>query len=367
MPTRLCANVRTRWIFAAPNTVERRVFTLVELLAVIAIIAVLAALLLPSLQRARFMATRTACLSNMRQWGTASHLFGNDRDGLTPRGIDWYEPHFYTPSINPNPDKDISPFFFPHAHDAAGGPVHHRSAYYAVATGGTTAWRMTAQGVLAVDYLNSVDVMYCPGTDRREDPVVRYLDTTFQETENWGWQSLKNGGVAARWSDHACFTGYSNFLHGLDRAPAPDWAFTERQDTSSPVYVEENWFAPTFNTVRAGIASGDTDVRRDYSPLMFACLRGGGLTPHALDGRQQGANGVMLDGSARWIPEREVFEWVDVWNDARNSNIPYYPSGDYGVSRFENGDAGSDGTQYGGDKVKMQILARYGLSPGGAP
>ena len=51
---------------------DRRAFTLIELLVVIAIIAILAAILFPVFAQARESARTTACLSNVRQMGTAS-------------------------------------------------------------------------------------------------------------------------------------------------------------------------------------------------------------------------------------------------------------------------------------------------------
>ncbi len=61
---------------------RNRAFTLIELLVVIAIIAILAAILFPVFAQAKVAAKKTACISNMKQWGTSGQIYLADNDDM---------------------------------------------------------------------------------------------------------------------------------------------------------------------------------------------------------------------------------------------------------------------------------------------
>jgi len=63
----------------------RRAFTLLEILVVAGVLALLAAMLFPAFSRARNMARRASCVSNLRQIGLASQMYERDADELAPR------------------------------------------------------------------------------------------------------------------------------------------------------------------------------------------------------------------------------------------------------------------------------------------
>lgn len=63
---------------------KRSAFTLIELLVVIAIIAILAAILFPVFAQAKAAAKTTSTISNLKQLGTAVHMYAGDYDDMTP-------------------------------------------------------------------------------------------------------------------------------------------------------------------------------------------------------------------------------------------------------------------------------------------
>jgi len=63
---------------------NRRGFTIIELLGVVALIGILAAILLPSLAQARERARRASCAVNLSQLGMALRMYAEENQGALP-------------------------------------------------------------------------------------------------------------------------------------------------------------------------------------------------------------------------------------------------------------------------------------------
>jgi len=69
-------------------TYRHKGFTLIELLVVISIIALLMAILMPALSRVRKQGQAVACLNNLKQIGTAMHMYAQENADFIPRALD---------------------------------------------------------------------------------------------------------------------------------------------------------------------------------------------------------------------------------------------------------------------------------------
>ncbi len=163
-------------------------FTLVELLVVVSILVLLVAILVPSLRKAKDLARRTACASNLHQIGMALRMYlGDNNDvmpvatpfgGMPPPGDDGPPeiPDIATalkPYLSKNVSDQDAVFHCPA--DVPGkthreGPLHGRSFYE---TDGTS---------YAYNFFLSGNKMY---EIVRKDRVVRYFGGQVTEEEIW--------------------------------------------------------------------------------------------------------------------------------------------------------------------------------------
>jgi prepilin-type N-terminal cleavage/methylation domain-containing protein len=227
----------------------KKAFTLIELLVVIAIIAILAAILFPVFGRAKESARKTACISNLKQLGTAFTMYLGDYDDRLPdrRDLKTSLPGGYRPWTT-----------WPPSDPRAG-------------------WA----GVIMEPYLRNRDIWSCPslpGTAMGE--AVQVLQRTAEApdgfpTRIWLWR----------------------FDRPEDPVPRDNlWGKTPEQALADLIAE---------NSPFIGVPDGISDIEMAVDPYFPSTVP----APPALRGRSMhfgGRNRQFLDGHVRWMRDRRT-------------------------------------------------------------
>ncbi len=239
---------------------RRRGFTLIELLVVIAIIAILAALLLPALANSKERARRAACLSNVRQFLIAAHVYAGDNEQHVPRGG----------TDNRNQDDTHTPIL------------------------------STATQSNILQYASPLRVLDCPN-----------LAKSFEKGE--GWRLHQDYGIAI---------GY-HYMGGHSHTPWPaiggatnTW-LSPQKTTDDPAVVlvaDLNVWAPSFQRILAPHGARGHAIKDEA----YFELHPEAYSQTAKDIGARGGNVGLLDGSVAWrdISRMNTYPASQLWGES---------------------------------------------------
>lgn len=254
----------------------RQGFSLIELLVVIAIISILAAILFPIFQGVREDARRTACLSNMRQIGLATHLYTQDYDEKYPESK--------PASSNPPGDDNSANSSFETTD--YGSVFAMLLPYTGSGARGTTVAEFET-------HLPQQALLSCP-----DDPAPFNPDCNATGSANPNAPFNPGGPQVVSYVTNAYFV--FGLTEGGVAAPAETIYMAERRSSASRNAAEsycDDIYHPWFNAANpqpsVGVPSGN-EMDPDQGAISTGRHHGG-------------ANYIFADGHARWAEFTSVY------------------------------------------------------------
>ncbi|MBC8102894.1 MAG: DUF1559 domain-containing protein [Cytophagales bacterium] len=264
-------------------------FTLIELLVVIAIIAILAAILFPVFAQARAKARQAACMSNLKQIGTAAQMYTQDYDET------------FVGSIAENGPPSVNIFFWQVL------PPYIQRAQVSATDGFATTANAQAKG----------GVWLCPSADPDEaatgaagtDQRVTYIAAG----PVFWWSRSSTGGRAGG-------AALSDFTKPAETAWLMDSALYRRNNPDR-VVVQRGDTPPgssgQIGTIYRGIsAMGSFGANETTAAVYDPNSKGEGFPNAPNPGRRVsarhngGSNYCYVDGHVKWVQGEKAFQNV---------------------------------------------------------
>ena len=277
---------------------RKAAFTLIELLVVISIIAILIALLLPALARAKILAERIQCASNLRQIGIAMHEYCSEYRGQYPMAL-----------VGNWPFADFVPWNKP----SQQYPIAGLALLYYDSFGVVGNTMVNPQPGILSPTIAGLSLLYCPETssgvtDPATNDLAAYkMDFNSQGyfvTWSWPWAGY------SYWVDQGYRgipgdTGWPGYSPAGDMSPA---VF----GTSALVgtfYNDDPGHEPAENPQSSGssILVTDNALFTGASPPLTGFAAWGSVWSNHVDGSMDnflpaGEHELYNDGSVSWVP-----------------------------------------------------------------